>query len=306
MKRVLVSGATGFIGRLTLPMLLEKGYEVHGISCHRDIPEARGIRWHRADLLDSDQVSELIPRIAPTHLLHLAWNATPGVYLSTPDNVAWLRSGLQLMQLFEQSGGERFVGAGTCFEYDGDYGYCREHVTPIKPSSLYGSCKHALQLTLSSLSQQASFTSAWGRIFFLYGPHEYQSRLVPSVIRALLRGEQAQCSSGSQIRDFLHVQDVAGAFVALLESDATGPINIASGKPISLADLIRTIGRQLERPDLIALGALPDRANEPRVLLGDVSRLTSEIGFVPEYDLETGIQDAISWWRHPPSHQTPS
>lgn len=297
MKRVLVTGATGFIGRQCLPMLLENGYEVHGTFFRKEAPHAADVHWHHADLLDANQLSELMRRVAPTHLLHLAWNATPGVYMSSPENVDWLRSGLYLVQLFKEFGGERIVGAGTCFEYDWSYGYCRESLTPLNPSTLYGTCKHALQMAIAGFSEGAGLSSAWGRIFFLYGPHEHESRLVASVIRAVLRGEPARCSSGNQIRDFLHVQDVGGAFVALLDSQVTGPVNIASGQPVRISEVVETIGQHLERPDLIALGALPDRPNEPSILLADASRLTSEVGYRPRHDLRTGLQDTISWWR---------
>jgi len=297
MKRVLVTGATGFIGRQCLPMLLEHGYEVHGTFFRKEGPHAADVHWHHADLLDGNQLSEVMRRVAPTHLLHLAWNAIPGVYVSSLDNVDWLRSSLHLVQLFRELGGERVVGAGTCFEYDWSYGYCREPLTPLNPSTLYGTCKHALQLALASFGEGAGLSSAWGRIFFLYGPHEYESRLVASVIRAVLRSETAPCSSGNQIRDFLHVQDVAGAFVALLDSRVTGPVNIASGRPVTVGEVVETIGNQLERQDLIARGALPDRPNEPSILLADVSRLTSEVGYSPRHDLHTGLRDTISWWR---------
>ncbi|MFO7904138.1 MAG: NAD(P)-dependent oxidoreductase [Pirellulaceae bacterium] len=297
MKRVLVTGATGFIGRQCLPMLLEKGYEVHGTFLHGQTPHAENVHWHQADLLDGNQLPDLVRRVAPTHLLLLAWNATPGVYVSSLDNVDWLRSSLQLVQLFKEFSGERVVGAGTCFEYDWSYGYCRESLTPLHPSTLYGTCKHALQLALAGFGKGAGLSSAWGRIFFLYGPNEYESRLVASVISAVLRSETAPCSSGKQIRDFLHVQDVAGAFVALLDSRVTGPVNIASGQPITIGEVVETIGEQLERPDLIARGVLPDRPNEPSVLFADVSRLTSEVGYRPRHDLHSGLRDTISWWR---------
>src|SRR6202790_4494362 len=107
-----------------------------------------------------------------------------------------------------------------------------ENSTPLLPTTLYGTSKHALERMLHSSSQQMGFSSAWGRIFFLYGPHEEPSRLVAYVVQSLLRAEPALCSDGNQVLDFVHVEDVASAFVALLESKVEGPVNIASGRAV--------------------------------------------------------------------------
>jgi nucleoside-diphosphate-sugar epimerase len=140
-------------------------------------------------------------------------------------------------------------------------------------------------------------SAAWGRIFFVYGPFEQQQRLVPSVIKSLLKGEAARCSTGTQIRDFLHVADVAEAFVALLESDVTGPVNVASGRPAALQDVIGVIAARFDRPDLIHWGAIPAAPDEPPLLVADTRRLTHEVGWSPRYNLESGLRQTIEWWQ---------
>jgi nucleoside-diphosphate-sugar epimerase len=151
-------------------------------------------------------------------------------------------------------------------------------------------------MMLQAYAAQTSLSLAWGRIFFLYGPYEHPSRLVASVIRSLLTGEPARCSHGNQIRDFLHVQDVAGAFVALLESEVTGPVNIASGQPIPLKEVISRLAVQLNQPDLVQLGVIPAPANDPPLLVADTRRLQQEVHWQPEYNLETGLVQTIDWW----------
>ena len=187
--------------------------------------------------------------------------------------------------------------AGTCAEYDWQYGYCSEQVTPLAPATLYGTCKHSLQIVLDSFARQTGLSAAWGRIFFLYGPHEHPSRLISSVIVSLLKGEPARCSHGNQIRDFLYVEDVADAFTALLESDITGPVNVASGGPIALRDIIYKIAEKIDREDLIQLGVVPVSSHEPHLLVADVSRLTDEVGWMPKYNLDRGLEQTIAWWR---------
>jgi len=282
-----------------MPLLAAAGYEVHAVSAQGSTQSghAASVHWHHADLLDSAQTARLIAEVRPTHLLHLAWCRTlPGKFWTDADNFRWVQASLTLLQEFAANGGQRAVLAGTCAEYDWNYGYCSEAHTPLRPATLYGTCKHSLQLLLDAFAAQAGISAAWGRLFFLYGPHEYSERLVASVIRSLLQGVPARCSSGAQIRDFLYIEDAAAAFVALLESGVSGAVNIASGQPIAVKDVALKIGELLQRRDLIQLGVLPSAPGEPPLLVADVRRLQSEVGWSPHYSLDEGLKQTIRWW----------
>jgi nucleoside-diphosphate-sugar epimerase len=297
-RSVLVTGASGFVGRHCLAPLSAKDFEIHAVASHEGaaIP-IEGVHWHRADLLDPVECTTLLADVRPSHLLHLAWYAAPGSYWTSVQNVRWVQASLGLIDEFARQGGRRAVVAGTCAEYDWRYGYCSELVTPLAPATLYGVCKHSLQLMLAAMAKQMSFSVAWGRLFFLYGPHEHRMRLVPSVICSLLRHEQARCTHGSQIRDFLHVQDAADALVALLDSEVQGSVNIASGQAIALREIILTIAQLLYQHDLIRFGALPVRENEPPLLVANIDRLVNEVGWTPAYDLASGMGQTIHWWK---------
>lgn len=298
MKRILVTGSSGFIGRHCLPLLIEKGFDVHAVIAHGnlqlDIPQ---VRWVTADILKTDDVRKLFEAVKPDHLLHLAWYTAPGSYWKSIENLLWLQASIEVFRAFKLHGGRRVVAAGTCAEYDWQFGYCSEQVTPLVPSSLYGVCKKALHDVLLSLARQEEISAAWGRVFFLYGPHENPSRLIPSVINSLLDGDPAMCTHGKQIRDFLHVEDVASAFVALLDSEVDGAVNIASGEPIALKDIICRIGEKLERGDLLRLGAIQVSASEAPLVVGSSTRLRQEVGWTPQYDMETGLEMTIDWWK---------
>ena len=300
MKKVLVTGATGFVGRHSLLSLSARGYEVHAVTSREKARaiDAPGVVWHRADLLDREQVFALVSKVRPSHMLHFAWYAVPGKFWISPENLRWVQASLDLLRAFKEAGGKRVVAAGTCAEYEwGREEPCSEAATPLRPATLYGACKHSLRLMIEAYSRQEGVSAAWGRGFFLYGPHEHPDRLVASVIRSLLRGDEAGCTHGRQVRDLLHVADVADAFVAVLDSTVQGAVNIASGDALALRDDINEIGDQVGRRDLIKLGAIEAPAGEPRIIAADTKRLKEEIGWRPRRSLETGLSETIAWWR---------
>ena len=305
-KRVLVTGASGFIGRWSVPPLLRAGYEVHAVlreAANRRVPqEIRGAKLHHADLLEDSALDSLMESIAPTHLLHFAWIATPGVYWDSADNFRWLAASRHLLRSFHRYGGTRAVMAGSCAEYDWSRAQvCDEFATPLAndsgTTSAYAACKIELQRALHEFGSREHLSTAWGRIFFQFGPHERPDRLVPSVIRNLLSNREAPCSHGRQIRSFLHVADVGAAFAAVLDSELEGPVNIGSADRIALGELVELIAGQIGRPELVRLGALPAPAQEPPLLLPELHRLHDRTRWRPRFTLSAGLGDTIDWWR---------
>jgi nucleoside-diphosphate-sugar epimerase len=312
-KRVLVSGAGGFIGRWSIPELQRLGYEVHAVlsgTARRDVPEQlHGAKIHFADLLEDLNIDALLSEVRPTHLLHFAWVVTPGSYWASAENLRWLAASEHLLRSFRAHGGRRVVMAGTCAEYDWSrVGICDEQSSPLANEqgaasnaaatlSAYVECKIALQRTLADFGREERLSTAWGRIFFQFGPFERPDRLVPFVICNLLLNREAPCSHGRQVRSFLHVTDVGAAFAAVLDSELEGPVNIGSDERITLAELLERIGRQIGRSDLLRLGARPAPAQEPMLLVPAVHRLRDEARWRPRFTLNEGLSDAIAWWR---------
>lgn len=287
MKRYLVTGASGFLGRACLPLLIKSGHEVHAVS--RITRDDVGVTWHRTDLL-SDNPTRLLELIQPTHLLHLAWIAEPGEFRDSPLNSRWLAFSRALLDAFI---GERVVVAGTCAEYDWQAGICHELETPLKPTSAYSRAKAELSSDLAD----RSLSSAWARMFWPFGPGEPQQKLVASVVRGLLAGRRVPCTEGLQRRDFMYIDDVAGALVALGDSEVTGPVNIGSGQAIAVHDLVLQFATALDRPDLLALGARPSNPAEPPLVVADVTRLVKEVGYQPHVSLAQAIEHTIAYWK---------
>ena len=281
MKRVLITGGTGFIGRHALPYLEARGFEVHA-------PD-----HHAVNLLDEAAQKALLDSVRPTHLLHLAWDVTPGKYWTSLSNIDWVRASLSLFRHFATAGGQRWVGAGTCAEYDWSCGpvLC-ENQTPLKPASLYGASKLSVGLLQEHMARELGVSFAWGRIFYMYGPHEAAARLVPSLISSLLAGQPAVCRQAHLLRDMLHVDDVARAFVEVLDSNVSGPVNIGSGQPVGLGKVAEVIAEACGRPELLELGDGRFPSSDPLEITADISKLRS-IGFTPRYGLEEGIRQTV-------------
>ena len=296
--KVLVTGGSGLIGQYCLTQLAQKGHEVHAISTQDRVNSAI-TTWHRVNLLDHKQTELVIQAVQPSHLLHLAWCTEHGLYWNSPENIAWAQASILLIKKFTHLGGKRFVGAGTCAEYDWHQaqGECSTENAPLMPATLYGKCKNSLQHELAEWCQQTNLSSAWGRIFSLYGPNEDPRRLISATITALLQQKNTTCGYPGLKRDYLHAADVASAFIAVLESDIQGAVNIGSGQTYNLGEIVKAIATKLNAPKLVKLSTR-DLAEylEPIFLAPDIARLCS-IRWTPTYTLSTGLDDTISWWR---------
>lgn len=297
MSSVLVTGATGFIGRQTIDKLCNEYDHVYAVYRSNALSANRkNLTWHKADLLSTDHIKNLFEAINPTHLLHFAWYAEHGKYGHSELNIDWLSASLRLIREFREAGGKRVVCAGTCFEYDLDYGFLSEYRTPLSPELIYGVSKKSLYEMVASYSALTGLSSAWGRVFYLFGPHETPGRLVASVIRSLIHDKPAKCSAGDQKKDFLHVKDVADAFVNLLNSDIEGPVNIGSGHAVSVKDLVLEIADIMGKKRLVEIGALPSRENEKPLIVADNRRLLNELAWTPGFNLNEGLMHTINWW----------
>lgn len=298
---VLVTGAAGFVGSQVVRQLVASDTEVAAlVRPGTERPRLAAIegRVHilEADLADTQAIAAQLTSCRPDRCIHTAWYAEPGKYLDSPLNLDSLRSSLALLEELAKAGCRHVVGVGTCFEYEMTSTPLIED-SPTKPLTLYAVTKHAFHIIAEQRAAQLDVGLAWARLFYLYGPYEDQRRLVPAAIQTVSAGQEFKTTSGEQIRDYLHIEDVASALVALSAHAATGAFNVCSGQPVTIAGLMQTLGELLGRPELIRQGAFPNPAWDPMYVCGDNRRLRTEACWSPHYGLRDGLAQTIEWWK---------
>src|SRR5437879_7525013 len=183
----------------------------------------------------------MLERVRPEACIHAAWYAEPGKSLDSPRHLDSLRSSLDLLESLAKAGCKHVVGVGTCFEYAMQDKPLTED-SPTGPFTLYAAAKLAFYLVAAQRAAQLGMGLAWSRLFYLYGPYEDERRLVPAAIKALVAGREFPSTSGEQVRDYLHVEDVASAICTLSRRRLAGTFNVCSGAPVTIAGLLQILG----------------------------------------------------------------
>lgn len=271
-KTILLTGATGFVGKQIVKALSASNFRI--------VPVVRAGK--ESSLQNQPNVDRIVcsPDIFQEStdwwieqckgidvVIHAAWYAEPGKYLQSSKNMGCLIGSLNLARGAAIAGVKRFVGIGTCFEYDLSAGVLSKD-TPLNPLTPYASAKAALCMGLSQWLPQQSVEFAWCRLFYLYGEGEDERRLVPYLHKQLAKGEAVELTSGKQVRDYLDITIAAEMIVDCALGELTGPINICSGVPLSVRQLAESIADEYGRRDLLNFGARPDNSFEPQYIVG--------------------------------------
>lgn len=294
--KIWVTGARGFIGQKVVAQAVLAGHQVSAIV--RPGPSPADAMFHAARLVDLDlddrgEVTARVKSEAPDVIIHLAWYAKPEDYLKSPENVDSLATTLAFAKAALGGGCRKMVGVGTCLEY-ANLPRPRGETDPLDPKSLYARAKRAAHLVLAELFKQQGARLVWARLFHMHGPGEHPARLIQAVAAALREGRPFALSPGEQVRDHLDVRDVASALVHLAITDVEGAINVCSGDPVTLREVVGTVGRVLGRPELLLFGQRPYLEGEVMNLAGASARL-SATGWRPAHtDMERSISETIA------------
>jgi nucleoside-diphosphate-sugar epimerase len=282
--KVILTGGTGFIGRYVARELKRQGIEYWSVQSGN----VRDDRTIQMNLLRTSELEALFQKFNPTHLVHLAWYAEHGKFWDSELNLQWVLATKRLVEAFCSSGGQHVLITGTCAEYDWSHGYCVEDVTPLKPKSLYGICKDTTRRVNELTVEKHGVSMTWARVFFPYGPGEASQRLIPSLFKAL-NGECLPFGvNANSYRDLLHVEDVARAVFACTKSKFDGAINICSGKPVQLSEIVDAVAKINNCDPEIILKLAPKNKEFNNFLVGENKKLAS-LGWKQEIVLDQGL-----------------
>lgn len=274
--KVMVTGATGFIGNHVVKKLLTKNH--HVITVARNIDKAKSMSWFdQVDFIQCDLQKEFQPCLKseyiPDVLVHLAWPGLPNFksYFHINEN---LTANLKFLHAVVLAGVKRLMVAGTCLEYGMQSGPLSEAM-PTEPSTPYGLAKDVLRKSLQLLQKEKVFSLQWARLFYMYGDGQQDKSILRQLDRAIDEGSDVfNMSEGNQLRDYLPVEKVAEKFVHLVENPSCdGVINCCSGKPTSIIDLVTQRCRERKSSIKLNRGFYPYPDYEPMAFWGVSDKL---------------------------------
>jgi dTDP-6-deoxy-L-talose 4-dehydrogenase (NAD+) len=296
--KILVTGATGFIGSAFARLALRHGHDIAGLMLPTEQPPAwlpAGDRmvWIPGTLADLPWPQ--IEAFRPEACVHFAWIATPGVYLESPENEKHLEWSLNLARRLKQLGVRTFTGVGTCIEYQITHAPLSEECTPVAPTTLYARCKNALRETLEAEARKDGSLFCWGRVFYPYGVGEHPARLCSSLIQRLRRGEKLALRTPHSTKDYVYIEDLAAAILLTVEKQFQGTINWGTGVGVSVRQIADAAAAMVGHPELVAEISPPE--NDPfGYVVADATRLKT-LGWQQQFSLEQGLRKLMEYQR---------
>lgn len=294
--KILLTGSTGFIGNTFLRKAIAKGYKVGALilpelDVPKDLVKNENIVWLRGTL--NEPPWDLIKEFEPEVCVHTAWITTPGIYLESPINYQLLEDSVKFITKAALISVKYAIVTGTCVEYAPSSLPLKEDESPINPVSTYAKCKHELHLRLLEDSKKLGFDMCWARIFYPYGIGEPPDKLCSYLIRKFMNNERVYLKSPNNVRDYIHVEDIAETLLLILEKHFSGTVNIGTGIGISVREIADLIAEYLRKPDLIDQ---PDKS-EHDYIVADVTRLKS-LGWKQKVSFKEGIQQLVEYYRN--------
>lgn len=271
-KKVLLTGATGFVGKQIYKNLLKKEVDIKIVARSSSIDKLTEFDTATEIIFTDNLFKETFEWWSLVFkdvdlVIHAAWYAEPGLYLESEKNNDCLIGTLIMAKAAAKAKIKRFIGIGSCFEYDLNYGILSTK-TPLNPITLYARAKVAAFQVLSAYFALHTISFAWCRLFYLFGEGEDSRRLVSYLHLQLSQGKPAELTAGDQIRDYLDVAEAGRLIVSNAFGKKTGPINICSCIPQTIRDIAEKVAHVYDRPDLLKFGARTQNITDPKVILG--------------------------------------
>ena len=236
--KILITGATGFIGSYVYKKIIQTDYQIYAISRieHIGLPN-----FYQLDILNHKAVDNFIAYIKPDVLIHLAWDVEHGEFWNSRNNFTYADASINLFSCFIKNGGRKILAAGTCAEYPTSPKAVSEHCSYEEELSVYGNAKKLVYQYLESQLKTFVFDFTWFRIFGIFGLGEDKKRFFPSVIHAIKSREIFEIKTPDAFVDYVYVGDLASFIIDCIQKDGLTAINIGTGNSISIVDMYKTI-----------------------------------------------------------------
>jgi len=296
--KVFVTGGTGFIGPYVIRELSKRG---HHLLLLLEKPEAqtrklnlpKEVKFVKGNLSNINSWKNTVKNFKPDTAIHMAWEGIPDY--SAEMSIKNLKYGLNLFKELAELGCKKIICTGSCWEYEQNHGKLSENL-PVRPSNAFTVAKNALHLLGREIAKEKNIQFIWTRFFYVYGPGQRENSLIPYIIKCVKEGKRPEIKTPSARNDFIYVEDVAKAIVAILEKcNQSNVYNIGSGYSISIQDIIKIVYNELN----LQYNTKDKLFKSPNIpfdnFWADISKIKKEIGWEPKINIGEGIKRVISY-----------
>ena len=300
--RCLVTGASGFLGSHLTRELVRRGHAVTILlrpTSRTDVIQdcLDAVRVVYGDLQDFSKLQDALASEPVDAVFHLAWYGVTAKDRNDPRQITHnVKGSLDLWEILHAANCKAWLGLGSQAEYGPYNGLLREDI-PTNPQTAYGVAKLAVGHLTQQLCSLADMRYVWLRLLSAYGPGDDERHMIPSMIRALLAGQKPRVTAGEQLWDYIYVSDAVEAFCAVLESSASGVLNVGSGSAAPLRKTMEIIRNQIDQTLEIGFGEIPYAVDQVMHLEADISRLRAATGWEPKVSLEEGLRRTVEWYK---------
>lgn len=297
MRKVVLTGASGFIGSAVLTQLVKDGNQAVVLARNESkqdrIASLSGYQTIYYQNLGQQELIDTLAAYNPDAFIHLAWKGVGGKDRNEAFQITEnLPLTLHAVELAKAIGCRHWIGIGSQAEY-GNPNCKVAETAPTNPTTLYGKAKLASCWASLGLAESLAMKGSWIRVFSTYGVGDEPTWFIPYIISEIRRGNAPKLTQCEQLWDYLYVDDAARAILCVLYKELTGIVNIGSGQTTTLKSVVEIIKGALKSSVTVDYGAVPYKIDQVMHLEADISRIRQLTGWAPAITLEQGINRLI-------------
>lgn len=306
MSKIIISGATGFVGSNLAIRLAKTKNQLHILARQTSnfwrLNEIKPkLKLHLIDLTNKDGLQKVVSKIKPDIVFHLANSGLYGGKSANAKELVEVNTigTLNMIQAALNSGVRFFVNSGSSSEYGPKKDPMREDDI-CRPTTVYGVTKLAATLLTSMFAKTSTMPLVTLRLFSPYGPFNDKSRLISYVTSSALRNQPLQLSSATSVRDYIFIDDVTNAYLKFLEFPKIKSgeiINIGSGKQSTVEPIVKKIIKITSSKSSINWNVQSERPQESLVWQADITKAKEILNWQPKTSIDEGLEKTVAWFK---------